>query len=650
MRTGTESTAVRGLRSMAAGVLAAFMTNSTLHAESAAVVAPGDDLTRLSLTDLANVDVTSVSKSSEGLQRAPATIYVITHEDIVRSGATRIPEALRLAPNLLVTQLTSSSYTISARGFGGSPGAQNFSNKLLMLIDGRSVYTPLFSGIYSDAQDVLLEDVERIEVISGAGATLWGANAMNGVINIITRASYLTQGSYAGGAAGNREQDGSGRFGGRVNDDTSYRIYGMAFHRSALELGDGASAGDAWSKGQGGFRLDWSTDRNNLNVQGDVYRGLENQPGDGDLVISGGNVLTRYEHRSERTELQVQAYVDQTERVSPTGEGAFVVHTYDLELQQSIAAGSIQKLVWGGGARVNAYSITNTASLLFVPAGRRLTLGNAFVQDTFALSKSFNLVAGIKLEDDAYWGWTPLPDLRASWQVGDRASIWAAASRAIRSPTPFDDDVVEKVGPAVFLAANPRFRPEQVKAYESGMRLETSAAFSVSVSAFYNVYDDLRTVEPSSSSVFLPLYWGNLMRGDTYGLEAWANWQATDWWRLSPGVSWLREQLRFKPGASGLLGISQAGDDPSAHATVTSSMDLGHQISFDASLRYVGAMPDPVLAHYYEMDARLAWRPSRPIELSVSGRNLLHARHSEFAQPAGEYVTRSVMAEAQWRF
>jgi iron complex outermembrane recepter protein len=202
----------------------------------------------------------------------------------------------------------------------------------------------------------------------------------------------------------------------------------------------------------------------------------------------------------------------------------------------------------------------------------------------------------------------------------------------------------------VYLAADSRFRPEQVTAYETGLRAESSARLSLSVAAYYNVYDDLRTVEPASTSVFLPLYWGNLMRGDTYGLEAWANWQATDWWRVSPGVSWLKEQLRFKSGASGLLGTSQAGDDPSTHATVTSSMDLGHHTSFDASLRYVGALPDPILEHYYEADARLAWRPSRAIEVSVNGRNLLHARHSEFAEPNGEFITRNVLAEAQWRF
>jgi iron complex outermembrane receptor protein len=287
--------------------------------------------------------------------------------------------------------------------------------------------------------------------------------------------------------------------------------------------------------------------------------------------------------------------------------------------------------------------------LLFVPPRHSLTLGNTFVQDTLQLAKSLNMVVGIKLEDDPYWGWTPLPDARVSWQMTENSDLWAAASRAIRSPTPFDDEVEEKAGSAVYLAGNTRFRPESVTAYEVGSRTQAAATLSVSVAAFYNVYDDLRTVEPAPVSV-LPLYWGNLMRGDTYGVEAWANWQATDWWRLSPGFTALREQLRLKPGASGLLGIAQAADDPSSHATLTSSMDLGHRTSFDATLRYVGALPDPALAHYYEMDARVGWRPSHTLEVSLSGLNLLHARHSEFAAPSGEYIPRSVMAEARWRF
>src|ERR1700691_598837 len=263
---GTARLLRSGLGTSAACLLSMLLGPVAWGVEAAAE--SSEDLTRLSLQDLANLEVTSVSKAAEGLQKAPASIYVITHDDIMRSGVTSLMEALRLAPNLLVTQVSANSYTIAARGFGGNPQAQNFSNKLLMLIDGRSVYTPLYSGIYSDAQDVLLEDVDRIEVISGVGATLWGANAMNGVINIITRASYLTQGSFVDAAAGNQVQELGARYGDRINGDATFRAYGFEFHRGAMELADGTTAHDGWSKGQGGFRTDWSTSRESMTVQG----------------------------------------------------------------------------------------------------------------------------------------------------------------------------------------------------------------------------------------------------------------------------------------------------------------------------------------------------------------------------------------------
>jgi iron complex outermembrane receptor protein len=612
----------------------------------------GDDLTRLSLQDLATLEVTSVSKAAEGLQRAPAAIYVITHDDIMRSGVSSLMEALRLAPNLLVSQVSATSYTIAARGLGGNAPAQNFSNKLLMLIDGRSVYTPLYSGIYSDAQDVMLEDIDRIEVISGPGATLWGANAMNGVINVITRASYLTQGTFVDAAAGNQEQDLSARYGGRVDGQLTYRAYGLGFHRAAEDQPNGMSAHDGWTKEQGGFRTDWSTDQNSATLQGDVYRADEQQLQGADGSIAGANVLGRYQHRTDRSDFQVQAYLDQTERFGPEsgGGGAFVLHTYDIEIQQSIEAGSNQRVVWGGGERLNSYSISNQMELLFEPPRRNLTLGDAFVQDTVSLGKALSLTAGLKLEDDPYSGWTPLPDARLSWSLSERATLWAAASKAIRSPTPFDVDVVEKSGPTVELTGNSAFRPEQVNAYEAGTRFDTSRTFSFSLAAFYNDYGDLRTIEISGPQIF-PLYWGNSMKGDTYGVEGWANWQATEWWRLSPGFTALRERLTFKPGASGLLGTAQAGDDPSSHADLTSSMDLSHRMSLDATLRYVGALPSPALPHYTELNGRIGWRPNDSLDLSINGLNLLHARHYESpVAEGGEGIFRSVQAEVRWKY
>lgn len=636
-------------------VLCVCALSLALHARAARAAADSsstDGLAGLSLEQLSNLEVTSVSKAPEALNRAAASIYVITHEQIMQSGVTSLMEALRLAPNLLVTQVSATDYTIAARGFAGNPRAQNFANKLLMLIDGRSVYTPLYSGIYSDAQDVLLEDVDRIEVISGPGATLWGANAMNGVVNVITRASYLTQGTLVALAAGNQEQSLNVRQGGEMNGDLSYRAYALAFHRGAEQLSTGQSAHDAWNKQQAGFRTDWSSDRDSATVQGDAYRAYEQQLQSDDGTIAGANVLGRYQHRTAHTNLQIQAYVDQTQRFGPAGSGGggFVLHTYDLHFQQAIDVGATQRIVWGGGERVNAYAITNQTELLFEPPVRSLTQGDAFIQDTVSVTSDLAITAGVKLEDDPYWGWTPLPDVRVSWQPTRRTTVWGAASKAIRSPTPFDDDVIEKVQATTFLTGNRAFHPEKVTAYEIGTRIDATSDFSTSIALFYNQYDDLRTIEPSTGT-FLPLYWGNAMKADATGIEAWATWQISRWWRLSPGFTVLHERFVFKPGASEILGTAQAADDPSSHADVTSSMQVSRKLSVDASLRYVGALPDPALPHYVELNGRLGWRATDSIDLSLNGQNLLHARHYEFpSSQGGESISRRVLIEARCRF
>jgi iron complex outermembrane receptor protein len=487
-------------------------------------------------------------------------------------------------------------------------------------------------------------------VISGPGGTLWGANAMNGVVNIITRPAYVTDGTVVSAGAGNQNQQVSARYGDRINSDTAYRIYGMTFHRAAEELGNGTNAQDGWSKGQGGFRLDWNRGQDAFTVQGDAYRATENEIGTAGGLVIGANALTRWQHQTEHSQIQVQAYVDQTERMEPPGGGGFVLHTYDIEVQQSLQIGPAHRLVWGAGERVNDYAISNTATLLFLPESRNLALGNIFAQDSVSLSTAVQLSLGIKLEDDPFSGWTALPDARLSWAISEAALLWTAASRGIRSPTPFDVDVVEKVGTTVFLTGNPRFSSEKVSAYEIGYRAQPTSHLSVSVSTFYNAYDDLRTIETASSTQFLPLYWGNLMHGNTYGVTAWADWQVNDRWRLSPSLRLLRKHLRFESGASELLGLAQAGDDPTSEGGLTSSIDLSRDITFDATVRYVGSLPDPALKAYCEMTARLGWRVSRTLELALSGSNLLHARHSEYPTPVGEQIGRARVVQARWSF
>lgn len=616
---------------------------------SAAPESAAESLAQLSLQELSNLEITSVAKTAQLQWQAPASVYVITHEEIARSGATSIAEVLRLAPNLHVSQYSANTYIAGARGFAGAEEAQNFSNKLLVLIDGRSVYTPLYSGVYLDVQDTLLEDVERIEVISGPGATLWGANAMNGVINVITKPTHVTTGSFAKVGVGNQERGVGARVGDQVGGAWSYRVYGKAFERDEMELENGSGARDEWDNAQLGFRSDWAGERNSFTVQGDVYAGDLSTRGPGSGELKGSNLLGRWQRRSGEREWQIQGYYDRTSRAAPPGGVAFSLDTFDLELQQRIRSGAHQ-LIWGLGARYHDYAITNSAALLFEPNEGGLLLANAFIQDSVSLTSSVELTVGIKAERDPFSGWNPLPDLRIAWRPRELSLVWIGASRAIRSPTPFDRNVIERIGDVTFLTGDRGFEPELVDAYEIGYRSQPTSRLSLSISAFYNVYDDLRTVEPASSSEFVPLHWDNLMHGDTYGVEVWAKWQVADWWRLSPGVRVLEKNLRFSRGASGLLSVAQSGNDPRFQALLTSSMDLGKDLTFQVDLRYVDELPEPRLDAYHELNAALIWHRWERLDVAVSGTNLLDRRHLEYPAPNGEYIRRSVIAQARWRF
>ena len=626
-----------------------------IQAALAAPVASADEqpsaeaLAQFSLEQLSQLEVTSVSKTAEPLGVAPASIYVITHDEILRSGATSIVEALRLAPNLQVSQYNGTYYVAGARGLAGAQEAQNFSNKLLILIDGRSVYSPLYSGVYLDTQDVVMDDIDRIEVISGPGATLWGANAMHGVINVITRPAYLTDTPLLSVGYGDQEAVAAIRYGARLSESLAYRVYGKVFEHDPTELADGRSAGDDWHKAQAGFRVDGAVDDDNFTMQGDVYRGdqMLEQPG-GNMRVEGANLLGRWSRTQDDADWQVQAYYDYTARGAPADGVAFDLHTLDLEVQRRLHRDRHRWIV-GAGLRYHDYKINNTVPLAFEPPERDLTLGNVFVHDTIALGSTVDLSLGIKGEHDSFSGWNLLPDVRLHWQPTDATMVWAAASRSVRSPTPFDRQVVERLGDVVYLTGNPGFDPEQVDTFELGVRSHPSPRVTYSASIFYNVYEDLRTVEPAPEGL-LPFRWDNLMEGDSYGFEAWAKWQVTDWWRLSPGVRLLEKDLEFSSGASELLGLWQSGNDPTAQASITSSMDLGASMTLDATLRHVGALPEPRLDAYEELNVTLGWRVSPDLQLSLSGFNLLDSQHLEYPSPSGNHIQRAVLAQARWRF
>ncbi len=633
------------------GVRTALFLSASLTVMASAVHAQSlQSLASLSLEDLGNIEITSVSKAPQSLNTAAAVIYVITHEDIMRSGAMTIPEMLRLAPNLQVAQTSPSTYNITARGLSGNASDQNFPDKLLVLIDGRSVYNPLFSGMYWDMQDVPPEDIERIEVISGPGATLWGANAVNGVINIITRKSSDTQGGSLELGAGNQYASASLQYGGALGDNVTYRVYAKAFKDNSLANPGGTSARDGWSKPQGGFRLDWTPGADQVTLEGDIYDGRENQSTNPDQLIAGGNLVANWTHPlPDGSSLQVLAYYDHVWRFSEGGNGGLKLDTYDLEIQQNKAIGSWNNLVWGVGERYSNYDIVDRIgianSLLFRPESGQLNLADVFAQDQISLSDDFDLTLGLKLEDDPYSGWSAMPTIRASWKIAPDSVLWAAASQAIRSPTPFDTHVIEDSGPTPFLVGSPDFLPERLTAYELGYRAQLSDRASISLSAFDSVYDDLKSIQPMPVTL-TPLRWGNGWRGNVYGIEAWGTYQPTDWWRLSAGANIQTESFRSGPNA--LLGREQNGNDPHHQASLRSSMNLGDSVTFDTDFRYVGILPNPHVPAYVEMNARLGWAITDRLELSISGFNLLHDRHLEYAP--GDEIRRSFFVDTRWKF
>jgi iron complex outermembrane receptor protein len=609
----------------------------------------------LSIEDLMNLEITSVSKTGEPLSDAAAAVYVITREEILHSGARSLPDILRLAPNLQVAQITSSTFAITARGFNG-PAA----SKLLVLIDGRSVYTPYHSGVSWDVQDVLPEDIERIEVISGPGATLWGANAVNGVINITTRKAGETVGASVRIGGGNLEQRASVQYGGQAGGAVAYRAYVDSFHDGHDLTATGMNAGDAWHKSQGGFRLDWMPAGDLVTLQGDLYEGSEDKFQSPDQALSGHNLLTRWNHAfSEASGLQIQAYYDYT-KFSIPGVGFDELNSYDLDVQHSLTWGSRQSIVWGGGVRAEEDNfstvLSSTQLLLFSPQRRTLNYANAFFQDSISLSRTLKLIVGTKYEHDAYTRGEPLPNARLSWKVSDRNLLWAAVSRAVRAPSRLDRDLFEVLGPVVYIRGG-NFQDERLTAYELGYRSQPSAKTSMSASAFYNVYSNLRSAEYSPGPA-LPAMFANRMAGNTYGIEAWGNYQISEWWRVSAGGNWLHENLHFDPGSSGIAGIAIAGDDPSYQVALRSTMTFARSVLLYLDLRHIGALLSPASPSYTELNAHVNWTVSPAITLALTGSNLIHPHHLEFGTtatplqlgPTGVESGRNVFFEVQCKF
>ncbi len=586
---------------------------------------PPGNLADLSLEDLGNIEVTSVSKRPERLAEAPASIYVITAEDIRRAGAVTLPEALRLAPNLEVAEVDASQYAISARGFN-----INSANKLLVLVDGRSVYTPLHSGVFWDTPDVLLEDIERIEVISGPGGTLWGSNAVNGIINITTRSAADTQGGLlqAGGGHWDRTIAGA-RWGGRLGDHAAYRVYGTYLNRDHSVTTNDVPVQDAWHKGQGGFRVDWTEAEDSLVLQGDGYEGRLDQPLYADRTIQGQSLLARLGRAwSKDSDLQLQIYYDHTKRDYPKVYGEDR-NTVDFDLQHRFKPSQGQEIVWGAGFRTYRDRITNSGVLAFLPAETEHRLANVFAQDSFGFFKNqVTLTLGVKVEHNDYTGNETQPSGRLAWKVTDDQFLWAAISKAVRTPSRIDRDLYFPPKPPYLLAGGPTFRSESLVAYEAGYRVQAAPRMSFSASAYYNDYQHLRSIERMPAGTYVI---ANQMEGHTYGAELWGEIVLTQDWRLKPGYAYFKEELRMLPGSTDPSGVMGAGNDPQHRIKLRSLLTLGNGWELDLLIRHISALPKPEVPAYTALDVHLGWRPSPAWEVALIGQNLTEARHVEFA-------------------
>jgi iron complex outermembrane receptor protein len=626
-------------------------------------------LKTLSVEDLMNVEVTSVARHAQKLLNSASAIQVITQEDIRRSGATSLPEALRLADNLQVAQKNSHDWAISARGFN-----TDLANKLLVMVDGRTVYTPLYSGVFWDVQDYLLEDIDRIEVISGPGGTLWGANAVNGVINIITKSAADSQGLYAEAGGGSQPQgSASARYGGSLGADAHYRVYGKFFDRGDEVLADGASAADAWHQGRTGFRMDsGGSSPDKFTLQGDFYDGHEETQIGRETNTSGDNVLGRWTRVfSDVSDLSLQAYLDQTHIAvpegqltiagtpfSPTGTLYDDLTTYDVDFQHRFQVGSANRVVWGLGYRLTHDVDLNAPAVGFLPAVLDQNLYSGFLQDEVALRSNVSFTIGSKLEHNDYTGFEYEPNARLSWILDSTQALWGAVSRAVRTPSRIDEDLSEGVPPyLVLLKGSTDFTSESVVAYELGYRTQLNSQFTASVSTFYNHYNDVRSTSFTPLTV-LPLYFANNLEGDTDGVEFSGNYRVSDEWSLHAGYTFLNEHLRVKPGAYDLDNALNETADPRHQVSLRSSVNLPMRTEFDADLRWVdelhtnnGPTPGTVPA-YFELNTRVAWQASEQLELSVVGQNLLHNHHPEygFPVPTSVDIDRSVYAKVAWRY
>jgi iron complex outermembrane receptor protein len=630
-------------------VLAAALSAAALPGQTLPALPTPNDLKKMSLDELMDLQVTSVSKRPEKLAEAASAIQVITGEDIRRAGATSLPEALRLATNLEVAQIDARQWAITARGFNNV-----FADKMLVLIDGRTVYTPLYAGVYWDVQNTMLADLDRIEVISGPGATQWGANAVNGVINVTTKSAKDTQGGLiVAGAGSELLNSGEARYGGRLAPNLYYRVYAKYSEHGKSVRPSGANSDDNWRTGQIGFRLDSTTGGADvLTLQGDVYTTTMNQGAPANIRANGGNLLGRWSRQlAENSDVKLQVYFDRTHRRIP---GSFTqdIDTYDVDFQHRLPLGPAQDFVWGLGYRFVRDDVINTPANAFLPARVGRQLFNAFVQDEIALRKDrLHLTLGTKVEHDDYTGFEVEPSARLAWRPDQRQTLWGAISRAVRTPSRIDRDLYSPAVPPYRVTGGSNVVSEKLIAYELGYRVQLEPQLALSLATFLNNYDDLRSLSPLNPPLAFPVETGSGLRGRSAGAELAAEWQAAPGWRLRAGWTELRVHSERQPGNVDRATRDSIARDPNHQAFLRSTLDLSDRWECDATLRYIARINQSSVPGYAEADLRLGWRPGKDWELSLLGQNLLHSQHPEFNSPSvRREVQRAVYGKASWQF
>ncbi len=641
------------------------------------------DLTTKSLEDLMNVEVTSVSKNEQKLSRTASAIFVITAEDISHSGSTNIPDLLRMVPGMDVAQINGHTWAISARGLN-----DEFSNELLVMVDGRTVYVPTFGGIFWDVLDIPLDDIERIEVIRGPGGTIWGTNAVNGVVNIITKKAADTRGALVVAGGGSLDQGfGTTQYGGSLGKDTNYRIYTKYSNQAQLPGLGGQSGGDGWHILSGGFRVDSIlSPKDTLTVQGSLYAGSEGNPSrflpsvtsasleddEFEANLSGGFLQLAWNHTySARSDSTLQVSYDSYERNDALRENRY---TLGLDFQHHFAWGQRQNVVWGLDYRYSSSQTNGDLTESLNPADLNTQIAGSFIQDEIALSPDrLYLTVGTKLEHDYYTGFVLLPSARLTWQPNAHEMFWAAISRAAR--TPASTDTAERlnfggfVGPGgtpVLIGAvgNPHFKSEDLLAFEAGTRITLRNRLSIDFAAFYGDYTHQSTVEPAPSvsettpappHLFIPTTFQNLMHGESQGLEIAAHWKVSDRWTLSPGYAFEQIHMRLDPSSQDTESVAAAeGSSPVNSVQMRSHYIFPHNLSWDTSAYFVGRLRDPDVASYTRVDTGLSWHYTEGLSISLVGQNLLRDHHLEFIDPAGSsrstLIKRSAYAKFTWRF